>query len=114
MFRLFKANVFLGQDELASVRKLRASGDLEQAEKILLNAEPSPAVADELRKIASTRASVAKKQGDWKAVIKHLESYNAYAQKAKSHCLKIANQEPPAHTATDTKLLMEAKRRLGA
>ncbi len=60
------------------------------------------------------RARTAKKQGDWKAVIKYLEGYNTYAQKVKSYCLKTVNQEPPAHTASDTKLLLEAKRRPGA
>lgn len=114
MFGLFKTKVFLGQNELASIRKLRTSGDLEKAESVLLNAEPSPAVADELRKIASARARLAKKQGDWKEVIKHLESYTTHAQKVKPYCLKIANQKPPALTAGDTKLLMEAKRRLRA
>lgn len=60
------------------------------------------------------KASVAKKQGDWKAVITHLENYNTYARKVKSQCLKTVNQEPPTHTASDTKLLIEAKQKLKA
>ena len=79
---------------------------------MLLKAEPSPAVLDELRKIASTRARVAKKDGNWEAVVQSLESYTTYANQWREHCLKIVNQEPPAHTESDAMLLQEAKDRL--
>lgn len=104
--------VFLGQDELAYVRKLRKEGKLDQAMELLLKAEPSSAVLDELRKVASTRARVAKKDGDWRAVVAHLESYTVYASQWREYCIKMVNQEPPAHTESDTRLLQEAKQRL--
>jgi len=87
-------------------------GNLDKAEKLLLKGEPTPAVADELRKIASKRASLAKKNGDWEAVIYHLENYNQYARTCEEHCIEIANQAPPPHTARDQKLLEKAKRKL--
>lgn len=70
-----KRRVFLGHDELRYVRQLRNEGQLDKTETLLLKAEPSPAFLDELRKVASTRARIAKKEGDWEAVIRHLEGY---------------------------------------
>jgi hypothetical protein len=104
--------VFLGHDELKYVRGLRKEGELDKAEELLLKAEPSPAVLDELRKIASTRARAAKKDGDWKAVVQYLEGYTAYADQWRAHCIRMVNQEPPAHTENDAVLLREAKERL--
>ncbi len=106
--------VFLGQDELQYVRKLRKEGRLDQAEELLLKAEPSPAVLDELRKVASTRARAAKKDGDWGAVVQHLEGYTVYATQWREYCIKMVNQEPPSHTESDSKLLKEAKERLAS
>lgn len=101
--------VFLGHEELANVRKLRNAGKLEEAEEILLNGEPSSAVLDELRKIASAKAKLAKKAGNWEAVIEYLESYTNYSHKWRWYCLKMVNQEPPSHTEQDEKLLKLAR-----
>jgi len=106
--------IFLGHDELAYVRRLRNEGKPDQAEELLMRAEPSPAVLDELRKIASTRARKAKKEGNWQAVVQHLEGYNSYAKKYREHCIKLVNQEPPSHTKSDVKLLQEAKGKLAS
>jgi hypothetical protein len=109
-----KKQVFLGHDELRYVRGLRKEGKLDKAEELLLKAEPSPAVLDELRKIASSRARIAKKAGDWKAVVQHLESYTSYANQWREHCIEMVNQEPPLHTESDTMLLQEAKEKLAS
>ncbi len=106
--------VFLGQDELRYVRELRKEGKLDQAEALLLKAEPSPAVLDEIRKLASTRARVAKKNGDWRAVVQHLDGYTVYATQRREYCIKMVNQEPPPHTESDSRLLQEAKERLAS
>jgi DNA-directed RNA polymerase subunit RPC12/RpoP len=106
--------VFLGHDELKYVRQLRKEGKLDQAEELLLKAETSPAVLDELRKIASTRAKVAKKNGDWQAIIQHLEGYIIYANQWREHCINLVNQAPPEHTESDKKLLQEAKVKLAS
>ncbi len=105
-------HVFLGQDELQYVRKIRKEGKLDKAEELLLKAEPSAAVLDELRKVASTRARVAKRGGDWKAVVQHLEGYTLYATQWREYCIRMVNQEPPSHTESDYKLLQEAKGKL--
>jgi hypothetical protein len=107
-----RGRTFLGHDRLAYVAKLRNEGKLDQAEELLMEAEPSPAVLDELRKIVSTRARRAKKDGDWQIVVQYLEGYTAYAQECREHCVRLANQEPPNHTRSDTKLLQEAKAKL--
>jgi hypothetical protein len=107
-----RSRMFLGHKELASVRKLRGKGKLDEAEKILLKGEPSPSVLDELRKIASAKARLAKKEGDWEAVVRHLEGYSSYAKKWRRYCVKTVNQEPPTHAARDRKLLQEAKSKL--
>lgn len=104
--------VFLGHDELKYVRQLRKEGNLDKAEDLLLKADLSPAVLDELRKTACARARVDKQTGDWKAVIQHLESYTAYANKWRDTFIKIWKQEPFAHTENDTRLLLEAKEKL--
>lgn len=106
--------IFLGHEDLARVRRFRNKGKLDRAEKILMRAEPSPAVLDELRKLASTRAREAKKAGDWQAVVQHLEEYNEYAEECRQHCIKTVNQEPPGHTKSDAKLLREAKAKLAS
>ena len=105
--------VFMGHDELAKIRKLRKDGKLDKAEKLLLKAEPSAAVLDELRKIVSNKAKSAKQEGDWKAVVEYLEGYNQYAAKWRDYCVNMVNQEPPSHTASDFKLLQDAKAKLG-
>ena len=72
--------IFLGHDELVYVRGLRSQGKLDQAEELLKKAEPSAAVLGELRKTASARAKIAKKNGDWKSVIEYLVGYESYAR----------------------------------
>jgi hypothetical protein len=107
-----KKQVFLGHNELKYVRGLRKEGKLDKAEELLLKAEPSPAVLDELRKIASTRAKAARKEGDWEVVVQYLEGYTTYSNQWREHCIKMVNQEPPTHTESDTMLLQEAKDKL--
>jgi len=101
--------IFLGHEELAYVRGLRNQGKLDQAEEFLIKAEPSAAVLDELRKTASARAKIAKKNGDWKSVIECLVGYETYAAEQRDYCIKMVNQEPPEHTASDKKLLAHAR-----
>jgi len=106
---LTSPRIFLGHDELVYVRGLRSKGKLDQAEEFLKKAEPSPAVLDELRKTASARAKLAKKNGDWKSVVECLTGYESYAIEKRDYCLKMVNQEPPEHTASDKKLLSKAR-----
>ncbi len=104
--------VFLDHDGLKYIGELRRDGKFEQAEKLLLKAEPSPAVADEMRKLASIKAKAAKKTLNWEAVVEHLEGYIEYANKCRKHCLETVSQEPPGHTKSDLKLLQLAKEEL--
>ena len=101
--------VFMDHDALAKTRKQIAAGDLDKAEKTLLKAEPTPAVLDQLRRIASLRAHEAKRREDWAAVVRHLEGYEKYAAQHAAHCIEVVNQAPPEHTATDAKLLQKAR-----
>jgi len=103
-----EGQVFLGHDELAYIRGLRKDGKLEQAEELLYKADPTPAVLDELRKIASEKAKIAKRSEDWESVVKYLEAYNDYAAKWQGYL----NQVSPSHTISDNKLLQEAKKKL--
>lgn len=103
---------FLDADGYQQVRQLRKDSRFDEAEHILMKAEPVPAVLDELRKIASSRAAAAKKSGNWAAVVSHLEDYNRYAAQYRVYCLKVVNQAPPDHTERDKKLLKEAKAKL--
>ncbi len=103
---------FLGHDELTYARKLRSEQQFDKTEIFLRNAEPSPAVLDELRKVASARARIAKKNGDWKAVISYLEEYNEYAARYRDQLIETSNQEPPTHTSRDTKMLEEARQKI--
>jgi len=101
---------FLGHEELRAIRELRKQGKLDLAEKKLLSASPmSPAVLDELRKIASTRAKEAKKRGDWGAVVDHLERYMDLAKQHRRECIQLCNQAPPNHTPADSRLLAGAR-----
>jgi hypothetical protein len=110
--RSINDRIFLGHDELAYIRKLRAQEQFEKAEEMLMKAEPSPAVLDEIRKIASAKAKIAKKEQDWKAVVHYLESYQDYAASMREYAIEMVNQAPPEHTDTDKKLLEEAKSKL--
>jgi hypothetical protein len=101
--------ILLDHEKIAVVAKMRREGNLDKAENILLQAEPTPAVLDELRKIASKRAELAKKKGDWAEIIRYLDGYNDLANKWRKHCIKMVNQEPPPHTKKDQRLLEEAK-----
>jgi len=101
--------ILLGHEELANVRLLRSEGKLDQVEELLKKAKPSAAVLDEIRKTASARAKIAKKNGDWKSVIEYLAGYESYAREQRDTCVKMVNQEPPEHTATDKKLLAKAR-----
>jgi DNA-directed RNA polymerase subunit RPC12/RpoP len=104
--------IYLFQKELAYVRRLRKKGEFNKAEMMLMKAVPTPAVLDELRKLASTKARIAKRMGHWEAVLKHLEVYIAYADKWR-HLPWNKGQSPRPHTPSDNKLLGEAKKRLG-
>jgi len=94
------------------VRWLRRKGRLDEVEDLLLTAEPTPAVLDELRMIASLRARDAQKNKDWKAIIRHLEGYSKYAKKHRRQCIRMVNAEPPDHTATDKKRLAKARAKI--
>lgn len=107
-----KIGSFLFHEELAIIRHLRSEGKLEVAENILLQSIPTPAVLDELRKIASTRARQAKIKGDWEKVVYHLEKYNQYAQVWDRFCFLLVTSEAPIHTKTDQKLLEKANEML--
>ncbi len=80
----------------------------------MVRAEPTSAVLDELRKIASRRAQSAKKRGDWVEIIRYLEGYNELANKWRKYCIEMVNQEPPPHAEKDQRLLEEAKVKLKA
>lgn len=104
--------IFLDYNELKRVQKLRKEGNLDDAEKMLKMAEPSEAVLDELRKVFSQRANLAKKENDWQSVVDNLEKYTTYAKQWRSYCVKMVNAEPPKHSEKDEKLLQEAKNKL--
>jgi hypothetical protein len=95
------------------IKRLRKKGEIDKAEIMIMKEKGAFFVLDELRKIASTRASIAKRSGDWEAVIKHLESYTEYAAKWRSYSVKRFHHAPYLHTARDNKLLEEAKKKLG-
>jgi hypothetical protein len=101
----------LFHEALYILRQLRMKGELDTVENTLLRAEPTPAVADELRKTLSEKARLAKKEGDWESVARHLERYVQYADKWRQHCLDLVNQEPPPLTDSDRKLLEKARER---
>lgn len=102
---------FFGHDELREVRNVYKAHHTDGAAKMLLSAVVSPAVLDELRKIASHRAREAKKKGDWKTVVERLEGYQRLAEAKKEDCIRFVNQAPPEHTKRDLALLSEAKER---
>jgi len=104
--------LFLGRGELSYARHLRIDGRLDQAEEFLMSGEPSPAVLDEIRKIASLRARQKKDECDWVAVIYHLEKYSSYAHKNRNYCVEMVDQEPPSHTKSDIALLIKSKAKL--
>lgn len=104
--------VLFDRQKLAEVARMRREGKLTQAESMLLRAEPSPAILDEFRKIASVRAQTAKREKDWAAVVSCLDGYTQLAGKWRGHCLKTVNQEPPTHIPKDLALLEEAKSKL--
>jgi hypothetical protein len=101
---------FLGHEDLNALRHLRMEGELDVVEDALLKAEPTPAVADELRKTLSAKAWLAKKREDWPSVVHHLESYLDYADRWRQYCLEKVNQEPSPLTDRDRKLLEEARK----
>jgi hypothetical protein len=103
--------LFLGHEQLSIVSGLRKDGRLDEAEAILLRSKPSQAVLDEFRKIASVRARLAKKVGDWEAVVRHLESYRRLAQERRDECLRMVNAEPPPLSPRDATLLEQARQR---
>jgi len=106
---LYTTGINLFHEELANVRALRKQGKLDEADNLLMNAVPTPAVLDEIRKNASLKAMAARKNGDWYSVIKHLEGYEKYAAEHHDYCISKVNQAPPEHTDTDKKLLALAR-----
>jgi hypothetical protein len=101
-----------GPDELYILRKIKKDHGDSVPELMLLAAEPTPAVLDELRKIYSQRAWVAKKENDWQSVIDNLDKYNSLAKQHREYCLKLVRQAPPEHTDRDKKLREKAKEEL--
>lgn len=103
---------FLGHDALNALKRLRQEGKLEIVEEALLKSEPTPAVADELRKTLSAKASLARKKQDWASVVENLERYLAYADRWRAYCLALVNAEPPPLGKRDAKLLKKARRQI--
>lgn len=101
--------LFLGDSQLAYIRRLAKQEKFKEAEELLYKADPSPAVVDEIRKICSRKAWIAKKKNDWRMVIKYLEEYSKYADEWKDYCIKSVNQAPREHTEKDKKLLRKAR-----
>lgn len=97
------------QDELKALRKIKREQGDQIPELMLLSADPTPAVLDELRKIYSARAWKAKRNNDWETVIYYLEHYNNLAEANKEFCRKFVNSPPPEHTEKDKKLLELAR-----
>ena len=95
--------------DLWIIQDLRKAGALEQAERILRKSIPSPAVGDELRKICSTRARAARRDGNWPAVIAYLESYLAYKEANNAKARKFVNQGMPDLTNQESRWLEEAR-----
>jgi hypothetical protein len=110
-------DIFLGPDQIADLRKLRAAGEFDVVERIILGAlavNPSPAALDELRKTLSTKASLASKAENWAVVVELLERYDSVADSKADECVKLVNQAPPKHTKKDLKLLEKAREKLSA
>jgi hypothetical protein len=103
--------ILLGHKELAYVRRLRKRGEFNKAEMMLMKAIPSPAVLDEIRKLASVRARIAKQSQDWVSVLKHLEGYDSYFNEWRNLPWNRGISRP--HKPSDIKLMQEANRRLG-
>jgi hypothetical protein len=99
---------WLGPDQLAQLAQLRREGKLDEAEAILLKGEQTPAVVEELRKVASARAKAAKKAGDWAAVIRVLEGYKTLLQSWRQENNGGGSSAVVDLTTTDEKLLAEA------
>ena len=76
------------------LKKLRQEEQLDEAERILKEAQPSPAVAHELRLVLETKARAAVQQQDWEAAERYLLEYRAYAAKWRDYCLQTVNQAP--------------------
>ena len=100
-------------ERLDYMKRLRKKGEIDKAEIMLMKEKGAFFVLDELRKIASARARIAKRSGDWEAVIKYLDGYTKYAAKWRSYSVRYYKHAPYLHTARDNKLLEEAKKKLG-
>jgi hypothetical protein len=106
-------NKRISWERLDYIKRLRKNGEIDKAETMLMKEKGAFFVLDELRKIASIRARIAKRRGDWETVIKHLEGYTKYAAKWRSYSVRYYKHAPYLHTARDNKLLEEAKKKLG-
>jgi hypothetical protein len=89
----------LGHDALHGALELRHEGKLNQAELLLLCAQPTPAVADELRKVYVAKAKLAADREDWLAVMGYLGQYTIYVRDAESAAIGLVNQPMPRHNA---------------
>lgn len=104
--------IFLFEDELAELRKLRAAGELDVVERIALATELTPASLDELRKTLSAKARITSNDENWIEVVEFLEWYDVIADRHAARCIELVNQKPPGHTNRDLKLLERAKEKL--
>jgi len=104
-YEIHDGEKYLFHEGLAIVKEMREAGRFADAEEILMNAVPSPAVANELRMIKSKRAWEAKKSGDWASIVRHVTAYNDYAELVHDACIASVNQAPPGHTPKDIRLL---------
>lgn len=105
---------FLDHEKLKELAELRRQGEFDKVERRIKYAIPSPAVADELRKVKSFRARIAKKEGDWKAIVTHLEAYLTYANRVRPYCLQTVSAPPPDLTDAEKRMLEEARRKIAA
>ncbi len=111
-YRVYPDGLFLDEQGLKEIRKFRDEGDFEKAINYLNGAIPSPAVAEEYRKIRSMQAWSSKKENAWRSVIDYLEDYLRFADKIRLGCIQSVNQEPPDHTKRDQELLQLARKQI--
>ena len=103
---------FFEPDDYAEVRRLIAAGDIDAAYAQLIEADPVPAVADQILRCSRVWARQAAQRQEWENVLRAYNTYTTYAARHRAICMHRANQAPPDLSAQDIRNLQRAADKL--
>ncbi len=104
---------FFSDADYAKVHRLIKAGDVDRAYRLLIDAEPVPAVAYQILRCCRVWARRAKDSGELENVLRAYSTYTTYAARHRAECIRKVNQAPPDLSQQDIRNIQHAAEKTG-